>query len=451
MAGMIRRESIGARRRVIAYSELHEQVTELREQRAAISEILRTIASSPLDMQPVFDAILANAIHLCRAKFGSIGLIEEHGFRVVARRGTPKPYAELFPQGPVHPILPGSRMQQLVNNKLPIHRADMATEQAYLERNPFFVAAVELAGIRTELWVPMLKEHELIGYLCIFRARVQPFMDRQIDLVTDFVAQATIALENTRRERQRRKLQEELAHANRAATMGQLTASIAHELKQPLTALKLGGTASLRRLAMQSPDLEKIKRSVQRIINDATRANNIIDHVRDLAKKTAPQKQAFDLNEAILEVTTLTHGEAVKIGVTLQMELEPRLPRIQGDRVQLQQVMLNLIVNAIQAMGGIGDGTRELEISTEVVESEGVRVGVRDSGPGLSPESLPSLFEPFYTTKPDGMGMGLSICRSIIEAHGGRLWATGCKPSGALFQFTVPVERIDRDRIYSSQ
>ena len=138
-------------------------------------------------------------------------------------------------------------------------------------------------------------------------------------------------------------------------------------------------------------------------------------------------------------MTALTRSEAIKTGVTMGAQLSGELPPIQGDRVQLQQVMLNLIVNAIQSMSGVEDGNRELHIST-VSEPEGVCVAVRDTGHGLRPESLPRLFEPFYTTKPDGMGMGLSICRSIIEAHGGRLWATGCEPRGALFQFTIPTD-----------
>jgi signal transduction histidine kinase len=155
--------------------------------------------------------------------------------------------------------------------------------------------------------------------------------------------------------------------------------------------------------------------------------------------KQAPQQEVLDLNEAVLEVAGLTSSEAVKNGVTLRTKLAPRLPRIHGDRVQLQQVMLNLVVNAIQAMSGVGDNKRDLQISTEIAEPDGVLVGVRDTGPGLSPESLPRLFEPFYTTKPDGMGIGLSICRSIVEAHGGRLLATRCAPQGALFEFTLPI------------
>jgi signal transduction histidine kinase len=184
----------------------------------------------------------------------------------------------------------------------------------------------------------------------------------------------------------------------------------------------------------------------ERLIKEAHRASNIVDGLRDLARKTVPRTDAFDLNDAILEVVALTHGAAVKIGVTVRTQLA-RLPPIQGDRVQLQQVMLNLIVNAIQAMSSVTVGARDLQISTEAVEEASVRVGVRDTGPGLSTESLERLFDPFYTTKPEGMGMGLAICRSIIEAHGGRLWACGCEPSGALFQFTIPqLGRANRDR-----
>ena len=173
---------------------------------------------------------------------------------------------------------------------------------------------------------------------------------------------------------------------------------------------------------------------------DADRARDVVDRIGSLIKKAPPRKKVVDLNAAILEVTALTRSEAIKTGVTVGTQLAGELPRIQCDRVQLQQVMLNLIVNAIQSMSGVADGTRELHISTASITPQGVRVAVRDTGLGLRPESLPRLFEPFYTTKPEGMGMGLSICRSIIEAHGGRLWATGCESRGTFFQFTIPAE-----------
>ena len=173
------------------------------------------------------------------------------------------------------------------------------------------------------------------------------------------------------------------------------------------------------------------------IVKEGNRAGEVVGRIRALIKKAPARKDAVEINDAILEVIALTRTEAANNSVSVRTQLAEGLPPVQGDRVQLQQVMLNLNVNGIQAMSGIGGGARELQISIDAVPSEGgVRVGVRDTGPGLSPESLSRLFEPFYTTKPEGMG--LSICRSIIEAHGGWLWATGCEPRGALFQFTIP-------------
>jgi C4-dicarboxylate-specific signal transduction histidine kinase len=269
---------------------------------------------------------------------------------------------------------------------------------------------------------------------------MQPFSDKQISLFRDFAAQATIALESTRRERQYREMQCELAHANRVATMGQLTASIAHETKQPITAARTYAAAAVRFLDKSPPDVAEASKALTCIVDETHRAGDVVDRIGSLIKKAPPRKEVVDLNAAILEVTALTRSEAVKAGVTVGTQLADELPRIQCDRVQLQQVMLNLIVNAIQSMSGVEDGNRELHISTVSIEPEGVCVAVRDSGHGLRPESLPCLFEPFYTTKPDGMGMGLSICRSIVEAHGGRLWAARCEPRGALFQFTIPAD-----------
>jgi signal transduction histidine kinase len=198
--------------------------------------------------------------------------------------------------------------------------------------------------------------------------------------------------------------------------------------------------AALRFLDKSPPDVAEVSEALTCILNETDRTSDVVDRIGSLIKKAPPRKEVVDLNAAILEVTALTHSEAVKTGVTVGTQLAPQLPRVQGDRVQLQQVMLNLIVNAIQSMSSVEDGNRELQISTVSIEPEGVCVAVWDTGHGLRPESLPRLFEPFYTTKPDGMGMGLSISRSIVEAHGGRLWATRCEPRGALFQFTIPAD-----------
>jgi PAS domain S-box-containing protein len=239
-------------------------------------------------------------------------------------------------------------------------------------------------------------------------------------------------------ERRYREALMELAHANRVTTMGQLTASIAHEVNQPIAAAVTNAHAALDWLGAQPPDLEEIRQALNRIVRDGDRAGEVIGRIRALVKKAPQRKDGVAINEAILEVIALTRGEAVKNGVSVQTELADGLPLIEGDRVQLQQVMLNLIVNAVEAMSGLGEGSRELRISTEIKASNHVLVAVRDSGPGLDAASLERVFDVFYTTKPSGMGMGLSICRSIIEAHGGRVWATANAPKGAAFQLILP-------------
>jgi C4-dicarboxylate-specific signal transduction histidine kinase len=221
--------------------------------------------------------------------------------------------------------------------------------------------------------------------------------------------------------------------------MGQLTASIAHEVKQPIAATVSNAQAALRWLEGQPPDLEEVRQALAHIVQDGKRAGDVVGRTRDLIKKAPPREDRLDINEAVREVIELTRGEAAKNGVSVQTELAERLPLIQGDRVQLQQVMLNLIINAVEAMSGVSDGPRELLISTGTSDTGDVHVAVRDSGPGLTPAAPERLFEPFYTTKPGGLGLGLSICRSIIEAHGGRLWVSANVPRGASFQFMLPV------------
>ncbi len=236
-----------------------------------------------------------------------------------------------------------------------------------------------------------------------------------------------------------REAQSELAHVNRVATMGQLAASIAHEINQPITAVVTNANAGLLWLAAQPPDLEEVRDAFDRVIKAGNQAGEVIDRIRALIKKAPPRKDDLEINEAILEVIALTHGEVVKNGVSLQTQLAAGLPLVQGDRVQLQQVILNLIVNAVEAMSGVSEGSRELLIGTGRDASSGVLVAVQDSGPGLNPQSFDRMFDPFYTTKPGGMGMGLSICRSIVEAHGGRVWASRPAGPGVTVQFTLPV------------
>jgi PAS domain S-box-containing protein len=239
-------------------------------------------------------------------------------------------------------------------------------------------------------------------------------------------------------ERAYAQVQTELAHANRVATMGHLTASIAHEINQPIGAAITYANAALNWLRPQSPNLAEARCALGHVVEAGIRGGTVIDRIRALSKKAPPRKERVDINEAVLEIVELTRGEMTNNAVSVKLQLAESLPAVQGDRVQVQQVILNLLINAIEAMSAMSEGPRELLISTGESEPGDVLVAVRDSGPGLAPESADRLFESFYTTKPGGLGMGLSICRSIIEAHKGRLWATANIPRGEVFQFTLP-------------
>ena len=279
-------------------------------------------------------------------------------------------------------------------------------------------AMTTLADGDTTVEVPGVNRGDEIGAMA---ATVQVFKDNMIE---------------------RQRAEAELARVNRVTTMGQLTASIAHEVNQPVAAVVTNADAALRWLGAQPPDLEEARHALRDIIKDGNRASDIIQRIRTLINnQVSARKERLDINEPILDVIALTRSEVLTNSVSLEMRLAKDLPLVQGDRVQLQQVMLNLIINAVQAMSGVRERSRELLIGSAKDASNGVLVTVQDTGPGLNPESFDHLFDAFYTTKPGGMGMGLSICRSIIEAHGGQVWATANEPQGAIFQFILPLHR----------
>jgi len=244
--------------------------------------------------------------------------------------------------------------------------------------------------------------------------------------------------ERKRAEEAYREAQLELAHANRVATMGQLTSSIAHEVNQPITAAVTYALAARRFLSAEPPNFREVDDALSLIVKEGNRAGEVVGRVRALIKKAPPRKDAVAINDAILEVIALTRTEAANNNVSVRTQLAEGLPHIRGDRVQLLQVLLNLIINAIESMRDVGEAERELLISSRN-EPDGVSVEVRDSGPGFAPAALERVFEAFYTTKPGGLGLGLSICRSIIEAHNGQLRASPNVPRGAVFSFTAPV------------
>jgi len=266
------------------------------------------------------------------------------------------------------------------------------------------------------------------------KAEIERLNDELEQRVVERTSQLMLASEALR------EAQTELAHVNRVTTMGQLAASIAHEISQPVTAAVANASAGLRWLAAEPPNLAEVGDAFHRVVKAGNQAGEVIGRIRALIKKAPPRTDDLEINDVICEVVALTHGEVTKNGVSLQTALAADLPVVQGDRVQLQQVILNLIINAVEAMSGVGEGSRALLIGTGIDDaSSGVIVAVQDSGPGLNPQNFDRLFDPFYTTKPNGMGMGLSICRSIVEAHGGRVWIARGPGPGLTVQFTVPV------------
>ena len=232
----------------------------------------------------------------------------------------------------------------------------------------------------------------------------------------------------------------QLAHIARVTTLGEMTATIAHEFNQPLAAVLINGNACLHWLDAEPPDLNEARKNIANIVRDANRASGIVVQVRDLTKGLPPENDWLRVNELILATTLLIDREIQRNQISMQTRLSDDAPLIQGDRVQLQQVLLNLLLNAIEALSSVSIGSRHLVVASAKKDSKSVLVSVYDSGKGLPPDDLGRLFDPFYTTKSDGMGMGLTISRSIVESHGGRIWATPNSPRGAVFQFTLPID-----------
>jgi len=240
-------------------------------------------------------------------------------------------------------------------------------------------------------------------------------------------------------EAELRQAQAELVHVARVTTLGELAASISHEVNQPIAAALTNAQTALRWLRFDPPELEEVRQALGRIVRDAERAGAVVQRIRNLVKKAPLPDNRVDINAAIREVIELTGSEAMKSGVWVRTELADSLPLVRGDRVELQQVVLNLVLNALEAISALTEGPRELQIVTSRTESDHALIAVRDTGPGLAPAAQENLFKAFHTTKPNGLGLGLSICRSIVESRGGRMWASANAPRGAVFQFTLPV------------
>jgi PAS domain S-box-containing protein len=296
----------------------------------------------------------------------------------------------------------------------------------------------EREGLHAAFGFPILLGGEVLGVIEFFSREIRQPDQELLNMLATIGSQIGQFIERKRAEAAFGKVQMQLAHANRVATMGQLSASITHEVNQPITAAVTYALAARRWLSAEPPNLLEVDDALSLIVKEGNRAGEVVARIRALIKKAPARRDAVAINDAILEIIALTRTEAANNSVSVRTQLAEGLPRVQGDRVQLQQVLLNLIINAIEAMRDVGEEERELLISTRN-DPDGVSVEVRDSGPGFAPETFKHVFEAFYTTKPGGLGLGLSICRSIVEAHNGRLWASPNVPRGAVFRFIAPV------------
>ena len=284
---------------------------------------------------------------------------------------------------------------------------------------------------------PILLGGEVLGVMEFFSYEIrQPDQDL-LDMMATIGSQIGQFIERKRAEDALHHAQMELAHVTRVATLGEMTASIAHEVNQPLTAVIANANASLRWLAAATPNLDEARNAVSRIVRDGNRAGEVIARIRALVQKTDTEQVRLDINQTIQEVVLLMQNEAVRKGVAIRMDLATNVPPVLGDRIQLQQVILNLVMNGIEAMDTVTDRPREMLIRSSAHESDQLLVAVQDSGVGIDSQNLDKIFDTFYTTKPQGMGMGLAISRSIVENHGGRLWAVPNDGPGATFQFTL--------------
>ena len=441
-----------ARRRSAAPSpaakvaRLRRELNEASELQKATSEVLRVIASSTGDLEGVFATILANAVRVCDAYSGAINRWDGETLQLIATHNMPPAFAEARRLAPYRPD-ENSASGRLLMSKSIVHIPDLAADRAYAARSPTTVAAVEQGGIRTTLAIPMLKEDELVGSFTVGRREVRPFTNKQIEIVQNFAAKAVIAIENARLLNELRQRTDELGRSvadlqrerdNKLMNLEAMAASIGHEVRQPLAGIASNGGAALRFLGHTPPNLDEARLALQRMVKDSHRASQVFDNIRTLFGKADQGHEPIDVNELALGVLQALREELKDHRITTQAELTSQLPFVMGHRGQLQEVFINLVHNAIEAMDAIDDDQRILRVRAERHGGNTITVAVEDSGPGIDPKQLKTIFDAFITTKPHGLGLGLAICRLIIERHKGQLSVGPAEPRGSAFRIVLP-------------
>jgi signal transduction histidine kinase len=412
----------------------------LRQQTAA-ADVLKIISRSAFDLQAVLDTVVELAARLCGADLAAVHPNRAY-FRAFAIYGGPPSHSEVASNVVFEPGR-GSVMGRVALEAKPVQVADVLADPEYTLHE-----AQRKLGYRTCLGVPLLREGHPIGVIALTRFTVRPFTDKQIELVQNFADQAVIAIENTRLIAELRQRTDQLGRSvaelqrernNKLMNLEAMAASISHEVRQPLASIATHGGAALRFLGHMPPNVEEIRSSLNWMISDSHRASQVFDNLRALFGKTERGHESIDANELIRGVLTSFQGDLEEHGITARVRLPEDLPKIVAHKGQLEEVLINLVRNAIEAMQADKNDHRVLQVSSGRHGDDKIILSIEDSGLGIDPKHAKNIFDAFVTTKSHGMGLGLALCRMIIDRHSGELTAAPAHPRGSIFHIALPI------------
>jgi signal transduction histidine kinase len=425
---------------------LHELRETLRQQSAA-ADVLKIISRSAFNLQGILDTVVELAAKLCGADLAAL-LSNPTYSRAFAIYGVPASQSEVVSKFVLKPDR-GTVVGRVALEAKPVQVTDVLADPEYTLHE-----TQERLGYRTLLGVPLLRDGHPIGVLSLMRLTVRPFTDKQVEIVQNFADQAVIAIENTRLIAELRQRTDQLGRSvtelqrernNKLMNMEAMAASISHEVRQPLTSIAANGRAAQRFLGHLPPNVEEARSALNRMIGDSHRASQVFDNIRALFGKADEGHKPIDVNRLICNVVTGFQGDLDQHGITANVKLQEDLPKIVAHKGQLQQVLINLIRNAIEAMEANKNDHRVLQVSTERHDDDKIIMSIEDSGPGIDPKHAENIFDAFVTTKSHGMGLGLALCRMIIERHFGELSVLPAHPRGSIFRIVLPIFTRDED------